>query len=255
MPTYLSPAPPRVLAHRGLALTAVENTELAFRDAIAAGAKWIETDAHVTADGVAVLWHDPDLRRFDGTRDTIASLPWPDLRARTVKGARLLTVGEALAMFPEARFNIDVKVEPALKPVVQAVLEAQAIDRVLLASFSDARRRRASAAIPGIATSPGMAAIARCALATYGSRRKRQDRWRAALAGAVAVQVPPRYFGIPIVTRAFVASAHESGVEVHVWTINDPVEMRAMLALGVDGIVTDRADIACELIRLSTPES
>lgn len=253
MPHYLSPGTthsvPRVLAHRGLAVAALENTAAAFAAALDAGAIFIETDVQVSADGVAVLWHDPDLRRFDGSRTNIAATTWAELQLRTGPGAEpLQTLESALSQFPTARLNIDLKVEPALEPVIQAVTAAAATERVLLTSFTDARRRRAATRLSGVATSTGMSAVILCVLAQALPQRARNRLWQRALSGAVALQVPRRYAGLPIVTRRFVRIAHEQQVEVHVWTVNEPQQMQQLVALGVDGIVTDRADIAMSVL-------
>lgn len=247
---YLSPAPPRILAHRGLATSAIENTAGAFRAALAAGARFIETDVHVTADGTAVLWHDPDLRRFDGSAERIDRLRWEQLRTRTCGDARIQSLAEALAEFPEASFNIDMKVAEALKPVVAEVDRAGARERVLLTSFADQRRKQAAALLPGVATSAGSAAVMRIVANRFwmGTRR-----WTAlvenALDGAVALQIPRRQLGIPVLTPALITAAHSLGAEVHVWTVNSPVEMTELLDLGVDGLVTDRCDLGLALLQ------
>ena len=119
--------------------------------------------------------------------------------------------------------------------------------RVLLTSFSDERRRAALAAAEragaGIrpATSAGTATIAPL-LARSPSRSARL--LGRALAGVDALQVPERHGRLRIVTPRLIAAAHRHGVEVHVWTVNDPADMRRLVAMGVDGIVTDRADVA-----------
>ncbi len=125
-------------------------------------------------------------------------------------------------------------------------------DRVLITSFSDDRRREALAAAsragPGIrpATSAGTRTITRV-LAALASRSDRLVR--RALAGVDALQVPERQRRLRIVTPRLIAAAHRHDVEVHVWTVNDPAEMRRLIDLGVDGIVTDRADVALATLR------
>lgn len=232
-----------MLAHRGLALDALENTAGAFDAALELGVRHIETDVHVTRDGVAVLWHDRTLARFNGRRMRLDALDWADLaKLRAPGGEVLLRLDEALRTFSQAALNIDVKVEAASAAVVQAVRLADAADRVLLTSFSEPRRRRLATALSGVATSAGSSAIVRLvsALAVPNGLA----RWPNLLAGAVALQVPERQHGVRIVTPRFIAAAHEHGVEVHVWTVNDPADMRRLVAMGVDGIVTDRADLA-----------
>lgn len=245
--TYLIPAPPRVLAHRGFARDALENTAGAFAAALDLGVRHIETDAHASRDGVAVLWHDPSLGRFNGSSARIADLDWHELAAlRAPRGERLLRLDEALDVFPAARLNIDVKTELAAAPVLGAVRAAATQERVLLTSFSDERRRRMAAELPGVATSVGSSAVLRM---VASARMPGAERiWRQALAGAVAAQVPERMYGVRIVTPRFLRLARDFDVEVHVWTVNDPADMRRLLAMGVDGIVTDRADLAMPLL-------
>ena len=244
---YLSPVGKRLLAHRGLALDHHENSIAAFRAALAAGATHLETDVQLTRDGVPVLWHDKDVNRSLGTRVKVSELDWSQLRQLGLAaGLRVARLEDALEQLSDARFNIDLKTEAALGPAIAAIRAADARDRVLLTSFSDARRRRAAVALPGVATSIGSAALIRILSGSLyrGRGRSWRSSWRAALAGACAVQVPRSQYGIRVVTGSFIAAAHELGVEVHVWTINDPSEMRELWALGVDGIVTDRTDLA-----------
>lgn len=251
MASYLSPAPPRILAHRGLAVDALENSARAFSAAESIGARFIETDAHATRDGIAVLWHDPTLERFDGSSERIDRLSWAELSVREVRGSRIQRLSDALSAFPSMRFNIDIKAESALVPVIEAIRAADATERVLLASFSDARRRRAARMLPGVASSVGSSALVRMLISLVFLRGAWRDRaWRSALNGAVAAQIPRTQFGIPVLTRSFIATAHRLGVEVHVWTINDAAEMTALLSQGVDGIVTDRADLGLTALSL-----
>ncbi|WP_353809912.1 glycerophosphodiester phosphodiesterase family protein [Agromyces sp. SYSU T00194] len=243
--------PPRVLAHRGLAIDAPENTLAAFRAALATGIRIVETDVHVSADGIAVIAHDPDLRRTAGLDRRVSELTADDLADVDLGGGHgVPMLADALATFPDARFNIDLKVEEVLSPAVAAIRAAGASERVLLTSFDEGRRVRAAQALPGVATSPGSLGVLRVLVATrLGSDR----RVRRMLRGAVAVQVPERVRGLRIVTPRFVRRVHAAGAEVHVWTVNAPDDMRRLLDLGVDGIVTDRADLALDVLRERSP--
>lgn len=247
---YLSPGPPRVLAHRGFAVDEVENTAGAFRAAIDLGVTHIETDVHVTLDGVAVLWHDPDLRRFDGSSTPIRELSWAQLSEAQFRGARIQRLSDALANFPHTKINIDLKVEDAVEPVVAEIQANDAFERVLLTSFDDHRRRRAAAMLPGVATSLGLDAIARIVASRLwtGSGPRWARVWDRALADAVALQIPVRFRGVPVLSPALLREAHSRGVEVHIWTVNTPNRMRELLAMGVDGLITDRADLAITAI-------
>lgn len=244
---YFSTPLPRVFAHRGLAVDAPENTPLAFAHALSAGVTHIETDVHVTADGVAVISHDPDLRRVAGRDVRVGQLTMAELRRVDLGHAQgFVSLAEALDGFPEARFNIDVKVAGAAHPTVKAVAAAGAVDRVLIASFDDDTRLRAVAGLPGVATSASTKAIVK---AIGGLTLGRTAVLRRALLGVDAVQIPVSYGPLKLVTERNVRLLRAAGVEVHVWTINDAATMGRLLDLGVDGLVTDRADIALGLVR------
>jgi len=214
--------------------------------AVAAGATHLETDVHASADGVAVLSHDPDLARLTGRDVRIDQLTASELhRVELGAGQGFATLAEALEALPDARFNIDLKSDAAVAPTVRAVLEARASERVLVTSFSERRRRAAVALLPGVASSASSGRLVR----TLAARASRWPRLvRRSVHGLRAVQVPERYRGVRIVTRGFVASLHAAGIEVHVWTVNEPERMMRLLDLGVDGLVTDRCDLARRIV-------
>lgn len=243
---YFDGPRPRILAHRGLALTVAENTLPAFEAAIAAGADFVESDIHATADGVAVLAHDANLSRLAGQPIVIADTPWERLRTIDVGGATLPSLAEALTALPTTRFNLDLKAEAALAPTVAAILETDALDRVLITSFTGARRRRATARLPAVAASAGPGELVAAHLAgiigAHGIAR-----WF--LRHVDAVQIPERGGPFRLDSRRSIAAFHRAGVEVHFWTINDPARMRELIELGADGIVTDRADLAVAALR------
>jgi glycerophosphoryl diester phosphodiesterase len=246
-PGYFSPASPRVLAHRGLALEAPENSKLAFLKALSIGVAYLETDVHVSADGVAVISHDADLKRVAGRDVRVDQLTMAELRRIDLGGGQgFSSLREVLDTFPDAFMNIDLKVAGAVSPTVDAVTDAQAVSRVLLASFDEKRRARAVSALPGVATSASSAIIART-LVTL--RTGSVAAVRRALGGVHAVQVPERYGPARIVTPRSVELLHSAGVEVHVWTVNDTPTMKRLLGMGVDGLVTDRADLALDIVR------
>jgi glycerophosphoryl diester phosphodiesterase len=247
---YFDGAPPRVIAHRGLALHAPENTLDAFRAALDAGTDILETDVHASADGVAVICHDDDLARIAGVRLSVEQLPWERLRDLTlVGGGALTTLETALACFPNARFNIDIKTDAALLPTIRAIRDAGAEPRVLVTSFRQRRRRRAVRALPGAATSASTPGVVICLI---GAWLRFAPLVRLALRGVDAVQVPRRRGAVTVVSPGFVSAVHAVGKEVHVWTIDDPDEMRDLLALGVDGIVTDRCDLLRAILHAGT---
>ena len=249
MPTdlpYFAAPRPRVLAHRGLATAAPENTLLAFRHALAVGVTHIETDVHASSDGHAIIAHDPDLSRVAGQPHRVGDLTARELSQVDLgQGQYLPTLREALETFPDAHFNIDLKSADAVGPTIAAIENTGAVDRVLLTSFSERRRHAAVRRLPQVATSASGARFAAALLATVVHAG---PLVRAALRGLHAVQIPPRAIGLDTVTPARIRAFHAAGVEVHVWTINEEHDMRRLLALGVDGIVTDRADVAMKVV-------
>ena len=244
---YLSLGKPRVLAHRGLAIDAPENTLLAFARAIAAGAQYVETDVHASHDGAAVIAHDPDLTRVAERDVKVEQLNIAELRRVDLGfGQGFCSLSDALDGFPETRFNIDIKSSAAIEPTVRAILDMKASDRVLVSSFSETRRVAALRGLPGVVSS---ASAPRFATALVAGKVGLSPVVRRALSGLVAVQVPERALGLRTTTARMLARLHDAGVEVHVWTVNEPQRMRELFELGVDGIVTDRADLALEVVR------
>ena len=232
---YLDAPTPLAFAHRGGAATGDENTAEAFERAVKLGFRYVETDVHATADGVPVVFHDDTLARLTGLAGRIADLRWADLATVRVGGAAAIPrLDETLATWPEIRFNIDVKADNGAAPAVETIRRAGAADRVLLASFSDARLARLrSLAGPGVATSLGMRSVTMLRLSSLTRLPLRLPP------SAVAAQVPVSHSGVTVVDRRFVARCHRLGLQVHVWTIDDPAEMRRLLDLGVDGLMTD----------------
>jgi glycerophosphoryl diester phosphodiesterase len=236
---YLDAPGPLAFAHRGGAAAGDENTAAAFERAIKLGYRYVETDVHATADGVPVVIHDPRLDRVAGRPGRVASLTWADLSTVRVGGAAAVPrLDEVLDAWPEIRFNVDVKDDRVVGPAVDAVRRTAAEDRVLLASFSDARLNRVRAlAGPRVATSLGMRGIARLRIASTAGLPLRLP------SSVVAAQIPVRHRRITVLTPRFLAYLHRLGLAVHVWTIDDPNEMNKLLDMGVDGIMTDRVDV------------
>ncbi|WP_433677473.1 glycerophosphodiester phosphodiesterase family protein [Microbacterium gorillae] len=246
---YLQFAPhPRVLAHRGLVTPdeasagVAENTLAAVAAADAAGARYVELDCHLTADGEVVIFHDQKLTRVTGDERRVRDVTLAELTAIMADRGGLITLADLLVAFPELRFNVDVKVPEAAEPAGRII--APHADRVLLTSFDDAARLRALAACRAAggqpATSPGRSVMIQLVLALALRQSGRVQR---ILTGLDALQIPVRMSGIAVFTPRLLRAAHAAGVEVHIWTINDVAEMRRLVELGVDGIVTDRADL------------
>ncbi|MGC4892818.1 glycerophosphodiester phosphodiesterase [Micromonospora sp. DT31] len=242
---YLDAPTPLAFAHRGGAADGDENTVAAFARAVDLGYRYVETDVHATADGVPVIFHDPTLERVTGEPGRIADLRWTDLASVRVGGAALVPrLDEVLDAWPQVRFNVDVKTDAGAEPTVATITRAGAGDRVLLASFSDARLTRLRAlAGPKVATSLGMRGVARLRLASLHGRPVRLPP------SVVAAQVPVSYGPVPVVDRRFLAYCHRIGLQVHVWTIDEPDRMHHLLDLGVDGIMTDHVGVLRDVYR------
>ncbi len=231
---FLAEAHPRAIAHRGGAAEATENSPGAFQRVIDLGLRYIETDVRATIDGQAVVFHDATLDRTTDAGGALSALPWAFVRkAHLANGESPITLAEALRRWPTTRFNVDVKSDDAVGPFLAAVAEAQAWDRVCAAAFSTARLRQLRRlAGPRLATSMGPSEVAALVL-----------RARALRSAACAAQVPIAAGPIPVVTGSFVGRAHDRGLEVHVWTVDDPLQMADLLDLGVDGLVTDHPTV------------
>ncbi|MEO6114989.1 MAG: glycerophosphodiester phosphodiesterase family protein [Pseudolysinimonas sp.] len=235
-----------MLAHRGLAVDAPENTLLAFAKALAAGVTHLETDVHASADGVAILSHDPDLFRLTGRQVRIDQLTAAELSRIDLGDAQnFTTLAAALDAFPEARFNIDVKAAAAVMPTIEAVRQAAAEHRVLIGSFSNARRLAVVRRLPGVVTSVSSRGAV---IATWAGALGLPALTRWVLRRVQAVQLPERILGVRTTSRRVIAAFHSAGVEVHIWTINNPAVMNRLLDAGVDGIVSDRADLALAVL-------
>lgn len=240
---YLDHPGPIAFAHRGGAADGVENTVAQFRRAVALGYRYIETDVHATADGRLVAFHDTTLDRVTDGSGRIADLPWEDVRQARVGGREPVPLfEELLETFPEVRWNIDVKAEPALLPLLDLIERTGAWGRVCVGSFSEARVVRAQRlAGPRLATSYGTRGVLGLRLRSWGVPA-------ALRRSAVAAQVPVSQSGVPVVDPLFLRAAHARGLQVHVWTVNEPERMHRLLDLGVDGIMTDHIDTLREVM-------
>ncbi|ORC24957.1 hypothetical protein A7979_08970 [Rothia nasimurium] len=257
------PAPAEIFAHRGLALHSAENTLGAFSSALDAGADWIETDVNTTADGVAVVFHDPTLSRLASHDGRVAEMTWEQVRrVELTEGGFIPSLEQALSAFPQTRFNIDLKDAGAARAVVSTLVATESADRVRLASFSERRLRQAQAAARRAGVRLTLSASQSTFILFYAFSRIHPRLWnvlkpftRFFLLPFDAVQVPAcRELGgwrLRIVDRKLVAAARAAGVQVHVWTIDDEPTMRQLLALGVDGIVTNRSDLLASVLASS----
>lgn len=235
-------------AHRGGAyhpeIEGLENTLSAFQHAVALGYDYLETDVHVTRDGVLLAFHDAVLDRVTDRKGEIVRLTYEEVRSAVIGGREEIpTLAMLFDAFPEARFNIDIKSEGAVPALADFLNAREAWDRVLVGSFSRRRlqrfRRLVRRPVPTSATPVEVI----CYLVLPSAR----------LADLVtpdfaAFQIPRRQGPLPVTTRGLLRRAHATGKHVHVWTIDDPAQMQELLDLGVDGLFTDRTDLLKDVL-------
>ncbi len=239
---------PLAFAHRGGATSdeglVLENTMLAFERAVALGYRYLETDAHVTRDGVLLAFHDATLHRTTGRDGTVAELTYAEIREVRIGGTEPIPLmHELFTAWPDVRLNIDAKSAGCVAPLAALIKEHRAEDRVCVASFSPRRlhdlRRLLGPRVATAYAAPGVLAL---------RFLRTPARLKSLLGPGLAAQVPARVGGVEIVTPEFVQRAHDLGRHVHVWTVDTRDEILRLLDLGVDGIMADRLDVLREAL-------
>jgi glycerophosphoryl diester phosphodiesterase len=234
---YLQHHHPIAFAHRGGAGDWPENTMPAFAGAIELGYTYVETDAHVTVDGVVLAFHDDRLDRVTSMVGRIRDLPWSEVSGALVDNAEPIPqLEEILESWPEIRVNIDAKSDEVVEPLAELLTRLGCLERVCIGSFSDSRLERLRTLLgPELCTSMGPRAVARVKAASY--------RLGNSVPPGDCLQVPVSSRGITLVDDRFMRRARAIGVPVHIWTIDDESEMKRLLDMGVDGIMTDRPSL------------
>ena len=232
---YLDNEGPIAFAHRGGTSLAPENSMRAFEHAYQLGYRYLETDVHATVDGVLVAFHDDDLERTCGVKKRIATSTWDEIKTARLDGTDPIpTLNELLHTWSDVRLNIDCKADTALEPLIAALRQSDCLERVCIGSFSDARLSRIRDEFGSrVCTSMGPTEVARLVLRSASRAPIRVS------SHALAAQIPVRQGPLPVTTARLVDTAHRLGLAVHVWTIDDPVEISRLLDMGVDGIMSD----------------
>lgn len=229
---YLDWPAPIAFAHRGGASDNPENTMPAFQHAVDLGYTYLETDVHATSDGVLVAFHDADLERTCGRPGRIDELPWSEVKQVRVDGREPIPLFDDLvSAFPQARFNIDCKSDSAVAPLGDAITRHGLLDRVCIGGFSYRRLHR-------LRRKMGQR------LLTSFAPLQITSLWLGVPVpgGGSVAQIPIAQGRIELATPQLINRAHRRGFHVHMWTIDDPDEIRRLLDLGVDGIMTDRPE-------------
>ncbi|MBT3248972.1 MAG: glycerophosphodiester phosphodiesterase [Actinobacteria bacterium] len=239
---FLDHPRPLAFAHRGGAGDWPENTMPAFNHAAELGYRYIETDVHVTADGVVVAFHDDRLDRVTDQQGLIADLSWEQVQTARVDGREpIVLFSTLLTDFPQMRINIDPKDDAVVEPLAALLGEHDALDRVCVGAFSDRRINQLRSLLgPDLCTSAGPLGVARFRSAGFGLPF--------ASPNFQCLQVPVSIRGVRLVDKRLVDSAHQQGLQVHVWTIDEATEMERLLGLGVDGIMTDRLSVLKQVL-------
>ena len=222
----------------------------AFEAAVALGYEYLETDVHATADGVLIAFHDETLDRVTDHRGPVAAMTWAELRPVRIDGIEpVVRFDELLEAMPDIRINVDAKVDAAVGPLIDAVRRAGALDRLCFGAVDDRRVAQIRHALGrGACTAFGTREVAALRLLASGVQPFRAPLQRRP---GRCVQVPVRWHGVTVVDPGFVAAAHDLGLPVHVWTINEADEMERLLDLGVDGLMSDRPALLRDvLVRL-----
>jgi glycerophosphoryl diester phosphodiesterase len=255
---FFSSPPPRLIAHRGASSEYPENTLAAFGAAARLGAGYFELDVHMTRDREVVVSHDPDLNRTCGVAVRIADSTLAEVKRADAgwafspesdghpfrgRGLEIPTLAEVFASFPDRFYVIEVKqAAPSLvAPMLDIIRRMGMQRRVLVASEHQAPLDEVRELAPGLPTSFSYFEV----VGFMASLAPGADPYRPR---ADALQIPREYESWQLVTPESVAAAHRAGVEVHVWTVNEPADMSALLTLGVDGILTDYPTRLLELL-------
>lgn len=253
---YLDRPGPWLVAHRGASDEAPENTLPAFDRAAALGADALEIDVHRSADGAVLVFHDDDTARITGVPGTIEGRTAAEIATldagysftpdggRTFPfrgaGVRIPPLAEVFARYPSLRLSIDAKTydAPLARALADTIRAARAEDRVVVGSFHDAQARRLGRLLPGVCRFlPQRAAVWHVVAATLHLPSLGTPAYQLAA-------LPRRQGRIEVVTPRLLRHLHRRGIPLHVWTVDDEAEMRELLALGVDGIITNRPGLA-----------
>jgi glycerophosphoryl diester phosphodiesterase len=245
---------PQVFAHRGGCALGPENTIAAFDLGLGAGADGLELDVHLSADGVAVVCHDDTLDRTTSGSGpvrarTAAELATVDAGCRFTddrggypfreRGVGVPALRDVLRRFPDVPIIVEMKVDSAAMglAVVNDVRAAGAIDRVCAAGYGQRSIDAVRAVLSQMATS---ASHREARLAVYRS----MAGWPVRCPPYATYQVPERAGLMRVVSRRFIRHAHQAGVRVQVWTVDEPTDMERLLDWGVDALISNRPDLA-----------
>ena len=242
--TYGAAQRPLAIAHRGGAGLAPENTMAAFERSYALGIRYLETDIRITADGRLVAFHDRRLHRVTGRRGSVDHTPLTRIRELRVFGREPVpTLDDLLDAFPDACFAIDVKERAAVEPLARCLRARRAAHRVCVAGSWDSWLTCLGAEVgPELTVALGWRSL------VMTLSRMHLRRAPGAHPNGTFAHVPLRMGRVAIFADHLVERAHEAGLRLIVWTVNDQPTMHRLLDAGVDGVITDRPDLLREVL-------
>jgi glycerophosphoryl diester phosphodiesterase len=218
-----------IWTHRGN--PGVENTLEAFSQAWSDGIRRFETDIHCTKDGVLVLAHDPDIYRLTQQVFKISDLDFEQLQNFKInQSSAWATLEDLYLKFPEAFISIDIKSDGALQPLI-AWAQDKDLSKLIIGSFSTQRTLAFRRAFPHARTALTTREIVLINLGLSFLLRN--------LPSSLFAMVPIKFHGIKIFTNRFRKFCKRRGIEIHIWTINDPNVAKDLKSSGASGLVTD----------------
>lgn len=234
---------PLVIAHRGASAYAPENTLPAFELAIAQRADMLELDVQRSADGVLVVFHDETTERWDGRRRPVAACSLAELRALDIGGARVATLAEvcALARERQVRLNVELKALGIGADVARLLRAERAAELTLISSFSPLALREVAAADPALPRAYLMGTE------TYHPAVRLREAWPLPALRAIGARAWHPAYQLPLLSWV-IPRVRRAGYHVNVWTVDDPAVMRRLIALDVEGIITNRPDLLRDML-------
>ena len=226
------------LSHRGNSKEFIENSFEAFNSVVQMGYKYIETDLRMTLDREVIAFHDLDLKRLFGIDVKVNDLTFNEISILfKEKNCKLLTLEDALKSFPDINFNIDLKDNEVTEDSVDIVSNLNAFHRVCFASFNSARTKKVLELNENANVSMGMIDVAKFKFFKIYNKNIK------------IIQIPLIWKGIKVLTKNLINKAHEKGLFIHVWTINDKKTINKLISAGVNGIITDDPKLLMEIMR------
>ena len=224
-------------AHRGGSESAPENSFKAFYRAVEIGYKYLETDVHLTKDGYLITFHDASLDRVTNKNGLIKDLKLSDIKKAKIDGTEEIPLLlELLDSFPNCFFNIDCKVDETVKPLVDLIKNKALFDRVCVGSFSQKRINYIRKSLgKDVKTSMGPSEVILSKFLSYTSVKYNFQ--------SSYTSIPIKRYGVSLLDKRNIDYLKSTNQKVIAWTINNEDQMKMLINMGVDGIMTDNLSL------------